>query len=51
MSFVAGFVVGAICFGIVYRGYKILKAHDAFDFNDPEELLEDEEEETESDLT
>lgn len=46
MSFVAGFIVVTICFGIVYRGYKILKARNAFDFNDPEELLEDE---TESD--
>lgn len=46
MSFIAGFVVGAICFGVAYRGYNILKARDAFDFNDPEELLEDE---TESD--
>ena len=49
MNFVAGFVVGAICFGIVYCGYKILKARDAFNFNDPEELLENEKEETESD--
>jgi hypothetical protein len=45
MSFAIGFVVGAICFGILYRGYKILKDRNAFDFEDPEELLEDENEE------
>ena len=42
MNFVAGFVVGAICFGLHYRGYMILKDRNAFDFEDPEELLEDE---------
>lgn len=45
MSFVAAFVVGAVCFGLLYRSYKILKDRNAFDFDGPEELLEDENEE------
>ena len=45
MSFIIGFVVGAICFGILYRGYKILKERSACGCDDPEELLEDEDEE------
>lgn len=45
MNFVIGFVVGAICFGLLYRSYKILKDRNAFDFDDPEESLEDENEE------
>ena len=42
MSFVAGFVVGIICFRILYRGHKILEERNAFYFGDSEELLEDE---------
>lgn len=42
MSFIAGFVVGIICLGILYRGYKILKEHNVFDSDDPKELVEDE---------
>lgn len=50
MNFVIGFVVAVFAAWIAYRAYKILKARGAFDFSDPEEFLEDEEEETESDL-
>lgn len=42
MGYIIGFVVGAFCLWTVYRGYKILKDRNAFDFDDPEELLEDE---------
>ena len=45
MSFIIGFVVAAFAAWIAYRGYKILKDRNAFDFDDPEELLEDENEE------
>lgn len=41
MGYIIGFIVGAFCLWTIYRGYKILKARNAFDFEDPEEFIEE----------
>lgn len=41
MSFIIGFVVAIFAAWIACRAYKILEKRNAFDFDDPEELLED----------
>jgi hypothetical protein len=42
MSFIIGFVVAVFAAWIACRAYKILEERNAFDFDDSEELLEDE---------
>ena len=42
MSFIIGFVVAIFAAWIACRAYKILEDRNAFDFEGPEELLEDE---------